>query len=192
MRRKLFNLATALHIFFVATLVLWACSVVSTTSLSLERPVKYPYGYAHDEWRVTIERGFVVLMAGGIECIDGQSEEWLKGFCTSEGHPLGWRIDFTASNKRGFDSLGIAGPRKHSFRSQNSGSTRTAQAGQFTEIPIWMIAFAASAPLQIAWVRRRHRRLKESRIGHCLVCGYDLRATPDRCPECGTSAAAAP
>jgi hypothetical protein len=51
---------------------------------------------------------------------------------------------------------------------------------------LWPIALAAVA-IPALWVARRITRAHRIQIGHCTSCGYDLRATPDRCPECGAT-----
>jgi hypothetical protein len=59
-------------------------------------------------------------------------------------------------------------------------------------VPYWMITtltLIVPAVRAEAWRRDRRRRRRQKR-GQCSRCGYDLRATPDRCPECGTAAAA--
>ena len=51
-------------------------------------------------------------------------------------------------------------------------------------VPYWAIASVLGLPACLAVARaRRRKRRSEGRL--CSACGYDLRATPDRCPECG-------
>jgi len=56
-------------------------------------------------------------------------------------------------------------------------------------IPLWFPAGAfAVMPLCCLKAVVRHRRHQERVTrGCCSVCGYDLRASTDRCPECGTA-----
>jgi hypothetical protein len=57
-------------------------------------------------------------------------------------------------------------------------------------VPFWWIVVGMSI-LPLTWTIRRLRFRRRKQRGLCPTCGYDLRATPDRCPECGTPAAAA-
>jgi hypothetical protein len=48
-------------------------------------------------------------------------------------------------------------------------------------IPFWAFLVGLSG---VAYSLRGSRS-REGKRGHCATCGYDLRATPERCPECG-------
>lgn len=50
--------------------------------------------------------------------------------------------------------------------------------------PYWMplVVSGVATAFVLAPLCRRRRSLP----GVCATCGYDLRATPDRCPECGS------
>jgi hypothetical protein len=67
---------------------------------------------------------------------------------------------------------------------------RTTALGEWTRVigvPHWPVALVLALPttwtalaLRRRWIGRRRRR-----AGLCPRCGYDLRETPERCPECG-------
>ena len=56
------------------------------------------------------------------------------------------------------------------------------------EIHYWLVALL-TAVLPASAARGIINRWRRRAPGLCRRCGYDLRATPGRCPECGTEAA---
>jgi hypothetical protein len=77
-------------------------------------------------------------------------------------------------------------------RAHQPGALSALMAFWDISIPLWMLVILMlmlplGLSLRAAFVRfERYLRLRRAaRRGKCPFCGYDLRATPQRCPECG-------
>jgi hypothetical protein len=190
-KRRLFNLSAALSLALcLATVAQWVRSVVYHNYLEGVR-----YAGATQLW---------VHSRGGSFRISITLDEPL--------HESGWKVvRANMSTPRAIDVLGRRPYRglegefgstapKRRWSPMISLDRTNLQTGQWRHggrliIVIWsgywLPALAASA-LPALWVFRRLRRRRRLEGNLCLNCGYDLRATPACCPECGTTAPEAP
>jgi hypothetical protein len=57
----------------------------------------------------------------------------------------------------------------------------------YVGVPYWALLIALAITPAV-WMLTRRRLRTAARMNLCRSCGYDLRASPERCPECGTPA----
>jgi hypothetical protein len=189
MKRRLSTLSAFLSLLLcAATIVLWVRSYFGSDYISRNTPVEsQPHFVSHHGYSITITRGSIRLaseyntyisiqIAMNLHPIDGAAT-WTVGRL-GVGHIFWGDLEVRSFwNRLGF----------HSFHDGISTSfSESTQDG--IAIPAWLPTLLfAIAPLLIVHRIIRNRRCHKS--GLCPQCGYDIRATPTRCPECGQTIA---
>jgi hypothetical protein len=92
-----------------------------------------------------------------------------------------------ASGRRTVQFFGFSLVKNMEALDLDTGEYRCSGFGSWLDIPSWfpLVVTGAIPTLYgiVIWRGKRHRKLP---LTLCRNCGHDLRATPDRCSECGT------
>jgi hypothetical protein len=169
-RRKLFNLSTVLSLLLcAATIAMWARSYWISDSWEWHRHYRTRF--------VAINRGRVLVQVN-----HGPSG-------TEEFSP----IDHYAYVMKPTETRGLGRPwRFGGFWVEDLSFAPTASRAAwlpYTDVVVPLYALLIVSLILPALTLRRLLRARMRKAGLCPKCGYDLRATPQRCPECGTASA---
>jgi hypothetical protein len=192
MIRRLFTILSVLSLLLcVATVVLWVRSYWTADGLEFEM-LDIADGRFHLTTAYGDSGGFVVRTTT-IELPQSALEAELA-HARDSGDPLEEGLKLIARRPEGFNyGNGDSFWNRRGFTAvHETGFVPHAEAGTYTlrtaQAPCWAAA-ALTAALPMAFIFRRwneFRRRSQQSSGHCPACSYDLRASPDRCPECGT------
>ncbi|HEY2589607.1 MAG TPA: hypothetical protein VGI81_27930 [Tepidisphaeraceae bacterium] len=176
MTRRLFTAASALSLLVcVALTSLWIASYHGDFGLSLvddTRPDNATWqDFFVDQGRAgTLATGYDAGMSN-VEASEtrGKHRRW-----TFLGRPpilVGYAINDAQSGMVDWAFAGFSTVGRHPGYS-------------VTIIPLWAPVLLTGT-LPMVWIARLGRTLRRKRLGLCPTCGYDLRASTERCPECG-------
>jgi hypothetical protein len=170
-RRHLLNLATAASaVLALAALALWVTGLFAAPRVD----------YAHRDPGRGVFSGWVVnSFAGQIGIY--RTRSWGQRLAGQKGTSWHWyAVPLRYVPIR--DRLGLVAP-SYEYRDKPIADETALRFWGLT-LPYWMLVLA-SAPLPVLRIARSRRRARRRAQSRCQTCGYDLRATPDRCPECG-------
>jgi hypothetical protein len=171
-------------VFCVATVVLWVRSYRVTDVLTWRRY----HGSVESERRVTVysSRGRLMLNVSRFQYLvifigDPRPPfEWRRMPGESVTESYAWYEPTTGSTRLTRRRLGgVEFVRAEPTDGDPLRERTTSVSGP------WSPLAAACGILPTRSLFRLRRRRRSARRGLCAACGYDLRATPDRCPECG-------
>ena len=185
MRRRLFNLATVVSlVLFITTVVLWVRGRSRIDVARYARPVDAGRGQTRIE--LHSGQGILCLSRTRREQSQGPVEELMGGGLAS--YPIaGGAIPFSGFHPSDPQVLGF-GLSRSSDVDPPTGPWERRWTHLAISVPHWFAAVLfAGAPARWLVVRQRTRARRRENL--CGDCGYDLRASPGRCPECGATAA---
>jgi hypothetical protein len=86
--------------------------------------------------------------------------------------------------------MGRSGPETAKWKALGAAHFRSGDGSYWRiDVPAWAL-LAALCVWPVMAAARLWRRHRWKLNGQCVTCGYDQRATPGACPECGASSAA--
>jgi hypothetical protein len=192
MRRRLLNIVAAVSmLLWAAAMVLWARSyrgtdMVGRRGLSIvgEASITEPFHQAASS-------------SGRIRIESGQHTAYPpREFLTrpQRNAPLwSWGLGLGPNN------LASAEPQVRSFWNRlgfgvySGGSWASFYDERYEGVMVpWYSVALLLALGPLAWLVSAGRHRRRRRAGWCVACGYDLRASPERCPECGTASHGGP